>query len=111
MDDGIYVSVQGLISSISIQSYGGSELGPPQQCCHSYLSNMADALAHALLLVWLMSAAPQGGSSGADRGEEEVGPAGETQNSSAAVVQPREEGLHEAPPRGTRAHARTHTGF
>lgn len=72
---------------------------------------MADALALALLLAWLMSADPQGGSSRADRGEEEIGPAGETQNSSAALVQPREEGLHEAPPRGTRAYARTHARF
>lgn len=47
-----------------------------------------------------MSADLQGGPPGADRGEKEVGPAGETQNSPAAVVQPREEGLHEAPPRG-----------
>lgn len=58
-----------------------------------------------------MSADLQGGSSGADRREEEVRPAGEAQDSAAALVQPREEGLHEAPPRGARtrhAHA-THT--
>lgn len=49
----------------------------------------------------LMHNVPQGGASGPDGGEEEVGPAGETQDAPAAVVQPREEGLHEAAPRGT----------
>lgn len=54
-----------------------------------------------------MSADLQGGSSRADRREEEVRPAGETEDSAAALVQPREEGLHEAPPRGARTR-RTH---
>ena len=48
-----------------------------------------------------MSADLQGAASRPDRGEEEVRPAGETQNAPTAVVQPREEDVHEAAPRGT----------
>ena len=60
-----------------------------------------------MVLAWLISADLQGGSSRADRRAEEVRPAGETEDSSTAVVQPREEGLYEASPRGTHTH--THT--